>query len=149
MAEMNLMRSAPSLVALLAALAVSVVMAGCATKGQDPASSAPAAPSPAPPPAPSATPPAATAPAPAQSTDSTYRCENGVQFSLRVASDGAVIDMGARGSESLLRDAGGITPDQTVYTNARIRAEFGLGPQGRGAALRYIATPVVLRCTRD
>ncbi len=84
-----------------------------------------------------------------QSTIPTYRCDNGMQFSLRVASSGAVIDMGARGSESLLRDAGGITPEQTVYSNTRIRAEFGLGAQGRGAALHYIASPLVVRCTRD
>ena len=44
---------------------------------------------------------------------------------------------GSRGNDVLLRDAGGMTPQQTVYSNARMRAEFGLGASGREAILRY------------
>jgi len=49
----------------------------------------------------------------------------------------------------LLRDAGGTTPLQTVYTNARLRAEFGLGVSGREAILRYPLVPLVARCVRQ
>ena len=51
--------------------------------------------------------------------------------------------------EVLLRDAGGLTPTQTVYSNPRMRAEFGLGAAGNQAVLRYLLQPVVLRCARE
>ncbi|MES2631662.1 MAG: hypothetical protein V4669_01755 [Pseudomonadota bacterium] len=122
MAQMNLVRPAWGAVVLLVAM-----LGGCATREPAPAASA----------------------TPSQDAAPAYRCENGLRFTLRAAADSAVVDMGARGSESLLRDAGGITPDQTVYSNARIRAEFGLGAQGREAVLRYIASPLVVKCARD
>ena len=59
------------------------------------------------------------------------------------------IDAGRVGSDVLLRDAGGITPQQTVYSNARMRAEFGLGASGREAILRYPLAPLVAHCVRD
>jgi hypothetical protein len=114
-------------------------LGGCASEPQVPLAPAPPALVP--------VPPKPEPPAPATSPH--YRCESNLEFSVRFADDSALLDMGPRGNETLLRDAGGVTPQQTVYSNARLRAEFGLGAQGREAILRYIASPQVVRCTRD
>lgn len=76
-----------------------------------------------------------------------YRCEAGVEFRARFIDNTAVVD-GSRGYDVLYRDAGG-TGDQAFYRNPRMRAEFGLGPTGREAILRYPLLPLVLRCVRD
>ena len=77
-----------------------------------------------------------------------YRCEDASEFTVRFADDGAVIDAPARGSEQLLRDAGGVTPQQTVYSNGGLRAEFGLGGRGDQASLHYLSPPLQLHCVR-
>ena len=77
-----------------------------------------------------------------------YRCENAIEFRVRFIDNSAVLD-GSRGYDVLYRDAGGVTPSQTVYSNIRMRAEFGLGPSGRVAILRYPLLPLVLRCVRE
>ncbi|HXD40350.1 MAG TPA: hypothetical protein VN649_07290 [Ramlibacter sp.] len=116
-----------------------------------PAPAAPPVPATAASSSPSASPaaPASTEPInPAASLDH-YRCDEGVAFTVRFADDSATIDAGRYGSDVLLRDAGGTTPQQTVYSNARMRAEFGLGTGGREAILRYPLAPLVAHCTRD
>jgi hypothetical protein len=77
-----------------------------------------------------------------------YRCENDVAFTVKFASDSATVNSN-RGYEVLYRSAGGLTPNQTVYSNPRMRAEFGLGATGQEAILRYLLQPVVVRCARD
>ena len=79
-----------------------------------------------------------------------YRCEAGIEFRARFIDDTAVLDGSgaANGYDVLYRDAGG-TGLQTHYRNPRIRAEFGLGPSGREAILRYPLLPLVVRCVRD
>lgn len=77
-----------------------------------------------------------------------YRCEAGVDFTVRFVDDSAVVKS-PRGLEVLYRDAGGLAPGQTFYTNPRLRAEFGLGKTGREAVLRYPLVALVLRCARD
>jgi hypothetical protein len=77
-----------------------------------------------------------------------YRCENDIAFTVRFANDSATINSN-RGYEVLLRTAGGLTSSQTVYSNPRMRAEFGLGATGKEAILRYLLQPVVVRCVRD
>jgi hypothetical protein len=77
-----------------------------------------------------------------------YRCEQNIEFTVRFADDSAMVDAGPRGSELLLRDAGGTTPLQTVYSNPRMRAEFGLGVSGREAILRYPLVPLVANCVQ-
>lgn len=77
-----------------------------------------------------------------------YRCDRGVEFTVRFGQDTATLDAGAQGLDLLYRDAGGVTPQQTVYSNPRLRAEFGLGPTQSDAVLRYLGTPLVARCTR-
>lgn len=76
-----------------------------------------------------------------------YRCEQGLSFTVRFVDDTAVLT-GARGDDVLLRDAGG-EGAQTVYSSARMRAEFGLGAGGREAVLHYPPAPEALRCVRD
>ena len=77
-----------------------------------------------------------------------YRCENDIAFTVRFLDDSAAINSN-RGYDMLYRDAGGLTPSQTVYSNPRMRAEFGLGTTGKEAILRYLLQPVVVRCVRD
>ena len=77
-----------------------------------------------------------------------YRCAQNLQFAVSFVNDTAVLK-GARGDDVLLRDAGG-QGAQTVYTNPRMRAEFGLGSSGREALLQYVPpAPLVVRCQRD
>ncbi len=76
-----------------------------------------------------------------------YRCDQGMQFTVSFVNDTAVLK-GARGDDVLLRDAGG-QGAQTVYSNPRMRAEFGLGASGREAVLHYPLLPLVARCMRD
>lgn len=77
-----------------------------------------------------------------------YRCEHGIEFSVKFVDDSALFK-GSRGSDVLYRDAGGQGDRQTVYSNPRVRAEFGLGASGREAILRYPLLPLVARCVRD
>lgn len=94
--------------------------------------------------------PAPAAPAAAQ-PDGTqrYRCDQGIAFTVRFTDDTAVVDVSPRGQDVLLRDAGGATPQQTVYSNPRMRAEFGLGVSGREAMLRYAAPPLAAHCVQE
>ena len=81
-----------------------------------------------------------------------YRCENGVAFTVRFsvnAAEGSATINSNRGYEVLYRDAGSVTAGQTVYRNPRMRAEFGMGPAGNQATLRYLLQPVALHCVRE
>ena len=95
--------------------------------------------------APSGPPPATAQPHPVPR----YRCDNAIDFTVRFGEDTATVEAQSRGSEVLLRDAGGVTPQQTVYSNPRLRAEFGLGASGREAILRYLSPPLVAHCVQD
>ncbi len=77
-----------------------------------------------------------------------YHCEYGITFTARFIDDTAILD-GARGRDVLYRDAGGTTPQQAFYSNPRMKAEFGLGPTGREAIVRYPLLPLAARCARD
>ena len=77
-----------------------------------------------------------------------YRCENGIEFRVKFVDDTAVLE-GPSGYDLLNRDAGGQGPQQTVYSNPRMRAEFGLGASGREARLHYPMLPLSARCVRD
>ena len=76
-----------------------------------------------------------------------YRCEQGIAFKVRFVDDSALLE-GPRTNEVLFRDAGGQGPQQTVYGNAQLRAEFGLGANGREALLQYLGQPLELRVHR-
>ncbi|MDP3761290.1 MAG: hypothetical protein Q8R01_12325 [Ramlibacter sp.] len=98
---------------------------------------------------PSPSPPPGAAPAAPQASATRYRCDQGIAFAVRFTDDTALVDAGPRGSDVLLRDAGGATPQQTVYSNARMRAEFGLGASGREAMLRYASPPLAAHCIQE
>ena len=68
---------------------------------------------------------------------------------MRFVDDTAVVEMAPHGTEVLLRDAGGVTPQQSVYSNGKWRAEFGLGASAREAVVRFLASPQVVKCMRD
>lgn len=89
------------------------------------------------------------APASAAASPAHYRCEHDIEFTVRFVDDSAMLDAGPRGSDVLLRDAGGATPQQTVYSNPRMRAEFGLGVSGREAIVRYPLLPLAAHCVQD
>jgi hypothetical protein len=78
-----------------------------------------------------------------------YRCGQGLEFTVGFDGDAGMVDAGPRGRQLLLRDAGGLTPQQTVYSNTQLRAEFGLGSAGNEAVLHYAAPPLQVRCVRD
>jgi len=78
-----------------------------------------------------------------------YRCEYNLEFTVRFIDDTAVLDAGLRGRDVLYRDAGGATPQQSVYSSPRMRAEFGLGASGREAIVRYPLLPLVARCAKE
>lgn len=82
------------------------------------------------------------------SSTAQYRCEHGADFKVKFVDDTAVLDS-AGGSDLLFRDAGGQGAQQTVYSNPRMRAEFGLGASGREAVLRYPLLPLTAHCVRD
>jgi hypothetical protein len=123
----------------------SVALAGCAN-----------APRPAPPPtaiAPAAQtepvqprPPASAA---ASSQEPRYRCDHDIEFKVRFDDGTAQIDTVGRGSDTLFRDAGGVTPQQSVYSSTSLRAEFGLGRDGREAVLHYASPPLEAHCVRQ
>ena len=127
---------------LLMCVLAAALLCGCA-------SAPPAAPAAPVAPVPAALPPVASpAPASAAAAVPRYRCDQGFDFTVRFADDTALLDAGSRGNDTLLRDAGGATPQQTVYSNPRMRAEFGLGATGDEAILRYAQPPLLAHCVR-
>jgi hypothetical protein len=78
-----------------------------------------------------------------------YRCDQGLAFDVRFGADEAELTFPSRGSETLERDAGGETPQQTVYSSTKLKAEFGLGPDGRGAKLNFADPPLAANCRRE
>ncbi len=74
-----------------------------------------------------------------------YRCEQGVEFVARFVDDSAVLD-GSQGYDVLHRPAGSRAPN---YKNLRMSAEFGLGPTGREAEVKYPLLPLAVRCAQD
>jgi hypothetical protein len=83
-----------------------------------------------------------------------YQCSHDLRFSARLYQDMAMLD-GMRGHAVLERqtaDAGTVASGQTAaplrYADDSVRAEFGLGMQGRLARLDYTNIPDPVYCTR-
>ena len=82
-----------------------------------------------------------------------YLCDESVRFTAAVNDESALLD-GDWGKATLLRDAGGQGLAR-VYSNRNLRAEFGLGPDGRTAELHELTgldssrTPMHLSCRRE
>ena len=83
-----------------------------------------------------------------------YQCPHDLRFTARLYRDMATLD-GMRGHAVLARetaatDANGKTAADTPlrYADGSVRAEFGLGMQGRLARLDYTNIPDPVYCTR-
>ncbi len=82
-----------------------------------------------------------------------YRCGEGVSFTASVNDDSALLD-GDWGKATLLRDAGG-GGRVRVYSNRNLRAELGLGLDGRSAELHELTgldttrVPMHLTCRQE
>jgi hypothetical protein len=121
------------------------VLGGCATAPPPTPEQPPSPPAASAPPAA----PRAGSPAPPAAARTRYRCDHDLAFTVAFGDDAATLDIAGRGHEVLLRDAGGVTPQQTVYSNERVRAEFGDGAAGNEAALRFAEPALAARCTRE
>ena len=110
-------------------IVMSALLAGCAT----------------PPPSPALP---SRSKAPPVTLGTSFRCDSGGGFSVVFQDDAAYVTS-ASGRDVLLRDAGGLSPAQTVYSNNRFRAEFGLGAGGRDAVLQEHAPSAVRRCSQN
>jgi len=75
-----------------------------------------------------------------------YRCDGGLEFNVHFGDGVATVDGAPGGSQVLLRDAGGATPQQTVYSNEHMRVEFGLGEAGREAIVREAGAADGVHC---
>ena len=78
-----------------------------------------------------------------------YHCGGALDFDLQAADDGVTLLFATREPEKLLRDAGGVTPQQTVYSSTKLKAQFGLDPGGRGAQLNFADPPLEVHCRRQ
>lgn len=99
---------------------------------------------------PSAEPDAPRDPAPAPVPRGlAFDCEDGSSFAVRFDGDAARLERAAQPPEQLGRDAGGTAPQQSVWSNERLRAEFGVG-DGADEALLHPLSPAQppVRCRR-
>jgi hypothetical protein len=78
-----------------------------------------------------------------------FRCDDGRTLVAQLGADAVKLEGLPGGPEQLLRDAGGLTPRHTVYSSARLRAEFGLGEDGRSALLHPLQpAAATVRCVQ-
>lgn len=136
MRAMTSLPATPSSRTVLAAAWAAAVLGACTSPPSAPPDTARA-------------PAAAPAGAPAAAGLARYRCDHGISFTVQHGEDSVTIDAGPRGRHTLLRDAGGVTPQHTVYSNDGLKAEFGLGAAGKEAILRSPEPPLVARCVRE
>jgi hypothetical protein len=125
----------------LAAIAAAALAAGCASRAPNVVPDPPIAveqppatvPEPAPPPLPAGT--------------VRYRCEGDRVLLVRLREDAAQVQGLPQGEQTLLLDAGGVTPQQRVFSNPGTRMEIGLGDRGREAVVQLLQPPAhELRC---
>ena len=123
-------------IARLPAIAV-LLVAGCADLQAPPA--APGA----------AGPPAVSTVRPVPDPNRTlYLCDTGQAVVVQDEGDTVRVSGLARGEESLGRDAGGLTPQQSVFAGPTLRVQFGLGSDGRDMVLQSLVPPQLMSCKR-
>lgn len=76
-----------------------------------------------------------------------YHCDNGLTLQLNPKDDSVALQAG-RGTQLLLRDAGGVGK-QAVYSNPEVRLTTGLGADGRDAELQGMVPNSRARCVRS
>ena len=79
--------------------------------------------------------------------DTRYRCDNGMRLSVHAAESATL--QGYRGAELLLRDAGGVGPEQAVFSNPQVRVQTGFGADGREAKIQGQIPGGQARCVRE
>lgn len=123
-------------------LVAALVLEGCASHSR-----------PAPPVPPQSTPASASLPPPAAAASKPrlphYACDDGMAFDARFGDDDVQLLFASGETETLMRDAGGTSPQQTVYSSTRMKAEFGLEPDARGAKLNVAEPARSVRCMRE
>ena len=128
----------------LAAITAAALAAGCVARAPD---VAPVPPLPVDPPPVSAPEPAPPAPRAPPADAVRYRCEGERVLLVRLREDVAQVQGLPQGEETLLLDAGGVTPQQRVFSNPGVRMEIGLGERGREAVVQLLQPPASeLRC---
>jgi hypothetical protein len=78
-----------------------------------------------------------------------YACEQGPAFDVRFGDGSADIVFASGETVTLMRDAGGTSPQHTVYSSTRIKVEFGLDPDARGAQLKIAEPALSAHCVRE
>lgn len=132
-------------VALVATASASVLIAGCAARPVEPAVVAPAADAAAHAPASDAA--AAVAP-PSSPAAASYECADGTRLRVQPEGDVLVVEGPPGGPFHLGRDAGGFTPEQTVWSGPQLRVELGLGTGGDRALVQSLYPPHTVECRR-
>jgi hypothetical protein len=105
-------------------------------------------------PSPASTPPSTPdiAPAvepPVQTGARLYRCDTGEVLLVHDEGDFVRLSGLSQAEERLGRDAGGLTPQQAVFSGPTLRAEFGVGADGHELVLQSTDPPGLLHCRRD
>ena len=77
-----------------------------------------------------------------------YLCDTGQAVVVQDEGDSVRLSGLPRGEESLGRDAGGLTPQQAVFSGPTLRVELGLGSDGREMLLQSLVPPQVMSCKR-
>ena len=131
----------------IAVLAAAALMAGCAIRPvaeRSPASTPaePAAPAIAPDPAPVAEPPSSSP------FTASYDCGDGTRLRVLPQGDVLVVEELPGGPYRLGRDAGGFTPEHTVWSGPQLRVELGLGLKGDVALVQSLYPPHTVECRR-
>ena len=127
------------------AIFMAALVAGCATRPAPepiPAPAPPSAPVVAPDPAPVAE------PAPPSPATTSYECGDGTRLRVLPQGDVLVVEELPGGPYRLGRDAGGFTPEHTVWSGPQLRVELGLGPKGDVALVQSLYPPHTVECRR-
>jgi hypothetical protein len=85
-------------------------------------------------------------PAPEPPGRTLYLCDTGQSVVVQDEGDSVLVSGLSRGEERLGRDAGGLTPQQAVFSGPTLRLEFGLGADGRQMLLQSLRPPELLHC---
>ena len=117
-----------------------LLLAGCAAQGDQPPGARTGR---------TAAPTVSTAQPLADASRALYLCDTGQAVVVQDEGDTVRVSGLARGEERLGRDAGGLTPQQAVFSGPGLRVQLGLGSDGREMVLQSFTPPQVMSCKRD